>query len=422
MTHGSDDGRWDLIPNWVGEALAFHVDGRPLGRVRSGRPPDSSVDAMAAVVVAFQGMIQDALGERGRPVSAVYGERVLSLVPGRLVHVATVARGRPDPGLRSSMEEAVARIETGWGPALEAWSGSPGELSGLVHDLAPVVGRTADRSPGEVADPLNARGVFPVSAVDFEAGRARFKVAVFSSGFMAVRGGYLELTFNREALRLAAATPFHALTEEGTVKVGTVSPGEANVVAAHLEPRVPGRNLVEGTVTFFDDANNPRHLEVPPREFDVLFPTLGLDPPPDGPWDGLDMATRSWRYPASLGGLDVMRAARTVLGTRGMVLSAGEEDPTPPPTWRVEGRALADRSPLSVGIKVTGGEVRRMELEVASTRPAAVAGALAEMRRLLEDGFFRRWRGQVVLEEEDLGGPRAAMPPPADIDEFIPAR
>ena len=179
---------------------------------------------------------------------------------------------------------------------------------------------------------------------------------------------------------------------------------------------------MEGTITFFDDANNPRHLEVPPREFDVLFPPLGLDPPPAGPWEGLDGASRSWRYPASLGGLDVIRAARTVLGTRGLELSSGEEDPTPPPTWRVEGRALAERSPLSVGIKVTGGEVRRMELEVASTRPAAAAGALAEMRRLLEDEFFRRWRGQVVLEEEDSGGPSAAMPPPADIDEFIPTR
>ena len=88
MTRGSGNGRWDLIPNWVSEALAFHADGRPLGRVRSGRPPEAVVDPMAPVVVAFQGMVQDGFGERGRPVSAVYGERVLSLVPGRKVHVA----------------------------------------------------------------------------------------------------------------------------------------------------------------------------------------------------------------------------------------------------------------------------------------------------------------------------------------------
>jgi hypothetical protein len=179
---------------------------------------------------------------------------------------------------------------------------------------------------------------------------------------------------------------------------------------------------VEGTLTFFDDANNPRHMEVPPREFDVVFPPLGLESPPGGPWDGLDSASRSWRYPASLGGVDVVRAVRTVLGTRGLELSAGEEDPAPPPTWRVEGRALAERSPLSVGIRVTGGEVRRVELEVASTRPAATAGALAEMRRLLEDEFFRRWRGQVELEEEDVGGPGASMPPQTDIDDIISLR
>ena len=286
MTRGSEDGHWDLIPNWVSEALAFHTDGRPLGRVRPGRPPEAVVDRLAPVVVAFQGMVQDGFGERGRPVSAVYGERILSLVPGRKVHVATVIRGQPDQELRRSMEDAVARIEADWGPRIDGWTGAPGELDDLVEDLAPVVGRTADRGPGDVVDPLNARGVHPVTAVDFEGGRARFKVSIFSSGFVAVRGGYLELTFNRESLRLEASEPAHALTDEGTVKVATISPGEASTVACLLEPLGPGKYLLEGTITFFDDANNPRHMEVPPREVQVLFPDLGLHTPPDGPWEG----------------------------------------------------------------------------------------------------------------------------------------
>ena len=83
--------------------MAFHIDGRPLGRAVSGRSPETHVDPLSPIVVAFQGMIQDALGERGRPVSAVYGEKVLSLVPGRHVHVATIIRGRPDRELRSSI-------------------------------------------------------------------------------------------------------------------------------------------------------------------------------------------------------------------------------------------------------------------------------------------------------------------------------
>ncbi len=400
MTRGSEDGRWDLIPNWVSEALAFHTDGRPLGRVRSGRPPEAAVDPLAPVVVAFQGMVQDGFGERGRPVSAVYGERILSLVPGRKVHVATVARGQPDPELRRSMKDAVTRIEADWGPRIDAWTGAPGELDGLVQDLAPVVGRTADRGPEEVADPLNLRGVHPVSAVDFEGGHVRLKVAIFSSGFMAVRGGYLELTFNRESLRLEDSEPAHALTDEGTVKVATISPGEASTVACRLEPLGPGKYLLEGTITFFDDANNPRHLEVPPREVEVLFPDLGLHTPPDGPWEGLDSATRSWRYPASLGGLDVVRTVRTVLG-----------------------RAVVDRSPLSVTMRVTGGEVRRIEMDVASTRAAVTAGVLAEMRGLLEGEFFRKWRGQVVLEEEGVKGvAKKAAPIPTDIDKYISIR
>ena len=423
MTRGSEDGRWDLIPNWVSEALAFHTDGRPLGRVRSGRPPEAKVDPMAPVVVAFQGMVQDGFGERGRPVSAVYGERVLSLVPGRKVHVATVARGQPDPELRRSMKDAVARIEADWGPRIDGWTGAPGELDGLVQDLAPVVGRTADRGPEEVADPLNLRGVHPVSAVDFEGGHVRLKVAIFSSGFMAVRGGYLELTFNRESLRLEGSEPAHALTDEGTVKVATISPGEASTVACRLEPLGPGKYLLEGTITFFDDANNPRHLEVPPREVEVLFPDLGMLTPPDGPWEGLDSATRSWRYPASLGGLDVVRTVRTVLGTRGLVLSVGEEVEGPPARWTVVGRAVADRSPLSVSMRVTGGEVRRIEMDVSSTRAAATAGVLAEMRGLLEGEFFRKWRGQVVLEEEGVKGvAKEAAPIPTDIDKYISLR
>ena len=417
------DGPWALIPNWVGEAIAFHTDGRPIARVRSGRPPESEVDPMSPVVIAFQGMVQDALGDRGRPVSAVYGEKVLSMVPGKRVHVATVVRGRPDPVLRSSMEMALAGIEARWGRAIGAWSGSPGELEGLVAELQPVVGRTSDRAPGEVDDPLNARGVFPVSAVDFEEGCARLKVALFSAGFLDVRGGFIELTYNRNALRLSGSCPAFALTEEGTIKLGNVSQGEEGAVALLMEPLTPGRHLVEGTVTFYDDANNPRHLPLPNREFTVVFPDLAIDVPAIEALDGTVEATRAWRYPASLGGVDVMRTARTVLGTRGMVLHEGPGTEGPPPTWSVEGRAYAGRAPLSMGLTVTGGEVRRLEMRVASTNTAVTAGAMVEMRSLLSEAFFKRWKGQVDLEEEGVDeGRRAAAVPETDIDMYIPWR
>jgi hypothetical protein len=423
MKEGDGSGTWDLIPNWVGEALAFHPDGRPLARVRSGKPPEPRVDPMDPVVIAFQGMVQDALGEWVRPVSAVYGERVLSLVPGERVHVATVARGSPDPGLRSSMEAAMAAIEAGWGTAIGMWSGSTGELEGLVTELAPVVERTAHRNPGEVAEPMNVRGVFPVSAVDFDGGRARLKVAVFSAGFRDVKGGTVELSMNPDALRLDGSEPAYAMTEEGTVRLGNVPQGDASSVAVLMEPLVPGRHRVEGTVTFYDDANNPRTLDLPPKEFDVLFPDLAMDVPDVMALDGALEASRAWRYPASLGGVDVMRTARTVLGTRGLVLQEGPSDDGPPPSWSVEGRAYAGRTPLSMGLTVTGGDVRRLEVRAASPDGAVTAGALAEMRSLLSQAFFRRWRGQVDLEEEGLAEGRAvAAMPETDIDEVVPWR
>jgi hypothetical protein len=419
----ANDG-WDLIPNWVGEVIAFHPDGRPLARLRSGKRPEVEVDPLSATVIAFQGMIADYLGERGRPVSAVYGEKVLSLVPGDRVHVATVVRGQPDPELRASMAEAVSVIEDRWGTAIGAWSGSPWELEGLADDMAPVMERTADRTDAEVADPMNVRGVFPVSSVDYEGGCARLKVAVFSASLKDVRGGFLELSYHRDSLRLEGSHPAFALTAEGTIKMGNIAVGEEGVVACMLEPLVPGRHLVETTVTFFDDANNPRHLEVPAREFDVLFPDLAMDVPAIEGLHGADEALRSWRYPASLGGVDVMRTARTVLGTRGLVLHPGPEDGGPPPSWSVEGRAFAGRTPLSMGLTVTGGEVRRLEVRAASTDAAVTAGALAEMRRLLEDAFFRRWRGQVELEEEGGVGPGRPAPdvPVTDIDIYVPWR
>ena len=423
MTDRDEDDPWGLIPNWVGDAIALHADGRPLTRVRSGRPPETEVDPMDPVVIAFSGMVQDSLGDRGRPVSAVYGERVLSLVPGQRVHVATVARGRPDPGLRASMEAAVAGIEARWGPAIGAWSGSPRDLEGLAAELAPLMDRTAHRTPGEVVDPLNVRGVFPVSAVDFFRGCARLKVAIFSSGLLNVRGGFLELSYGRDSLRLEGSQPANAVTEEGIVRLGNVSQGEAGAVACLFEPLTPGRHLVEGTVTFFDDNNNPRHLEVPRREFSVLFPDLAMDVPAIEALDGADEAMRSWRYPASLGGVDVMRTARTVLGTRGMVLEEGMGSQGPPPTWRVEGRAYAGRAPLSMGLTVTGGEERRLEMRAASTDGAVTAGAMAEMRSLLSQAFFRRWKGQVDLEEEGVGGGRRAPDlQETDIDMYVPWR
>jgi hypothetical protein len=381
---------------------------------------------MVPDVIAFQGMIQDALGDRGRPVSAVYGERVLSLVPGSLVHVAAVLRGRPDQELRASMETAVRGIESRWANTIAHWSGALGELDGLAAELAPIVGRTADRGPGEVEDPPNARGVFPVSALDFTGGHARLKVAVYSSGFLPVQGAYLELSFGGDLLRLEGAEPEHALTDKGTVNFGTIPQGEASSVGCLFEPLTPGRHLVEGTVTFYDDANNPRHLDMPQREFDVTFPELSVDAPStEGgtvPRECADEAARAWRFPASLGGLDVLRAARTVLGTRGLVLSSGEEEGGPPPSWVVEGRAMAGASPLSVGLRVTGGDVRRLELSAASTNAAVTAGAVVEMRKLLDEAFFKRWKGQVTLEEDGSRQRRAAPIPETDIDMFIPAR
>lgn len=425
MDPSGGERAWDLIPNWVGQVLAYHPDGRPMARLRSGRAPELPVDPMDPVVIAFQGMVQDALGRRGRPVSAVYGEKVLSLVPGRVVHVATVARGRPDRDLRASMEAAVVAIEAGMGTTLAAWSGSPSELSGLPVLMRPVLDRTADRSPGEVEGPLNARGVFPVSAVDFEGGRARLKVGLFSAGFLDVRGGFLELSYHRDALRLESSEPPSALTESGTVRTGTVAPGEEGVVACLLEPLVPGRHRVEGTFTFYDDANNPRHLEMPPREFDVTFPDLALDVPGLEALDGADEATRVWRYPPSLGGVDVMRVARTVLGTRGLVLRELPDGDGSPPRWSVEGRAYAGRTPLAMGLTVTGGDERRLELRAASTDPSVTAGAVVEMRSLLTEAFFKRWRGQADLEEEGAGPAverGEAAPPPSNIDTYVPWR
>jgi hypothetical protein len=42
------------------------------------------------------------------------------------------------------------------------------------------------------------------------------------------------------------------------------------------------------------------------------------------------------------------------------------------------------------------------------------------MRGLLEGEFFRRWRGQVVLEEEGVKGVAKVAPSiPTDIDDLI---
>nr|NIP34286.1 hypothetical protein [Thermoplasmata archaeon]NIS11405.1 hypothetical protein [Thermoplasmata archaeon]NIS19341.1 hypothetical protein [Thermoplasmata archaeon]NIT76434.1 hypothetical protein [Thermoplasmata archaeon]NIU48469.1 hypothetical protein [Thermoplasmata archaeon] len=150
---------------------------------------------------------------------------------------------------------------------------------------------------------------------------------------------------------------------------------------------------------------------------------LALDVPDLGALEGAQEASRTWRYPASLGGVDVMRTARTVLGTRGLVLQERPGEDGPPPRWSVEGLAYAGRTPLSMGLTVTGGEVRRLEVRAASTDGAVTAGALAEMRSLLSQAFFRRWRGQVDLEEEGLDQARGpAGLPESDIDTFIPWR
>jgi len=417
----------ELHPSWVGEAFALHPDSRALCRAGPGGAFTLSPDLLSPVVIAFQGMVQDGLMRRGRPVSAVYGERVLALVPGRLAHVGAVLRGRPDPLLRGSMEAAARAISEGCADALADWPGGPEGLEGLAGPVGSVVSRTAGWGPGEVEDPLLARGVFPVTAVDFEGGCARFKVGVFSAGLEAVQDARAELSYGRDLLRLWGARPPGALDASGALRIGAIAQGEAGAVAALLEPLAVGRALVEGELGFFGKGSSPRHLELPRRHVAVEEPFArgrplaeGRPPAPAAPGGpSVDTAARAWRYSAGLGALDVVRVSRTALGTRGLELGPGSHAPGPPPSWTVEAGAVHGRTPLWVGLTVVGGEERLLTMRVGSTDPAVVAWAVAEMRTQLQEAFFRRWRGLAGLEEVRVrdGGPE--RPPPGGLDELV---
>ncbi len=389
--------------NWVAEAHALRADGRPMvtvlpdGRVRS--PPD----ALSPVVIALQGMVQDRLPERGRPVSAVYGERVLAIVPGPGVHVGAVLRGRPDRELRASMQAAARAIGARMQGALDAWTGDEASVGAVAEGLRPVVARTSAWGPGGVGEPLRTKGVLATTALDFEGGRARFKVAVFNAGLAPVPDPFVELSFGREVLRLDASRPARALDGPSRLRLVSLSPGDAGSVAALLEPLRPGSALVEGELTFFDAGQSPRHVELPRRHVMVGPPRSGpVGTPRRGPPvdpGSADVAVRAWRYPPSLGALDVLRTARTVLGTRGLQMGSGVESRGPPPAWTVEAGAAHGRVPVAVGLTVVGGEGREVRLVVASTESALVAWTVADVRVQLLEAFFRRWRGQAELEE-----------------------
>ena len=83
---------------------------------------------------------------------------------------------------------------------------------------------------------------------------------------------------------------------------------------------------------------------------------------------------------------------------------------------------MAGSSPLVVGLRVTGGAVRRVQVSTASTDGAVTAGFMTEVRKLMAEAFFRRWRGQVELEEEVAGPRREEEAPVTDIDQFISVR
>jgi len=403
MSPEDADGVDRPAANWVAEAHALRADGRPLVTVlpdgRARAPPD----AMSPVVIALQGMVQDRLPERGRPVSAVYGERVLALVPGRGVHVGAVLRGRPDRELRASMQMSARAVGERARLSLEAWTGDEASVEAVAEGLRPVVARTASWGPGAVGEPLRTKGVLATTAVDFEGGRARFKVAAFNAGLAHVPDPWVELSMGRELLRLDAARPARALDGPARLRMGALSPGEAGSVAALLEPLRPGSSLVEGELTFFADDGSPRHVELPRRYVEVVPPPSGAVGTPRAPSPvdpgSADMAVRAWRYPASLGALDVLRTARTVLGTRGLEMGAGAEVAGPPPSWTVEAGSAHGHVPLGVGLTVVGGDVRELRLVVASTEASLVAWTVADVRVQLVEAFFRRWRGQAELEE-----------------------
>ena len=417
----------ELHPNWVGESYAFHPGSRALCRAGGGGAFTVEVDPLSPAVIAFQGMIQDGLMRRARPVSAVYGERVLALVPGPLAHVGAVVRGRPDPLLRASMEAAARAIGERCTDALADWPGDAEGLGCLAGPVGSVVSRTGGWGPGEVEDPLRARGVFPVTAVDFEGGCARFKVGVFSAGLEGVQDSRVELSYGRDLLRLAGARPAGALDPSGALRLGAVPQGEAGTVAALLEPLAVGRALVEGTLTYFGKGAAPHHLDLPRRHVEVEGPSsrgrplAAAGPPQHAGAAGAraDSAARAWRYPAGLGAVDVVRVSRTALGTRGLELGPGSRSPGPPPSWTVEAGAVHGRTPLWVALTVVGGDDRLLTLRVGSTDPAMVAWAVAEMRTQLQEAFFRRWRGLAALEEVGVQGAEADRAPLGALDELV---
>jgi len=389
----------------VEEIFAVYRDGRLMADCGRGECKTRDADLMSGMLIAVQGIIQDGLTRGGSLESIKYGDNVVVLVSGRYMTLAAIVYGDPGEDVREQLDSTVRRIEASFAGTIEDWSGDLTAFHGIEALVAPVLERTARLSRNDIRLAKIVSGVSLVTAIDFHQGYVRLKVVVVNGTDELVVDAAMELSYNADMLRLDRVQPPTRTRKGDRVGLGNIRPGDKVTVAFLFDPQICQSTHIDGTLLYFDQKGNYRHVDMRRRQADVVCPifftrehanTAMLRRLVKETLRETDM--RVFRIPGRIKPPDMLRLAKQAMGMSGVQLVREYVEQEPKyyaEVWYYgETKVHSYRIVMRLGVIE---EQEALEFFAASTAMEPVTGLLAEFRRELSRTLEARFPGETVL-------------------------
>ena len=380
----------------IEEVFVVYRDGRLISTVARGGRRTEDADLMSGMLIAIQGIIQEALQKGSKLESIRYGESSIHLSSGNHVVIAAVVFGEAGPDLRHELHDYVRRIEGAYAGVIEAWTGDLSQLSGIEDLIVQLIQGTAHIRREVVRGAQAPMVVQLLSVVDFHRGYVRLKVAVVNGTPELIADASVEVDYEQEMLRLEMVEPGGLQLRGDRVHLGNIHPGDRKSVAFLFDPQVCSQTHIHGSLTFYNARGVRQRVEMKKRMAEVVCPifftpdqanTAMLKDLIRGTMNIDDI--RVFRYSDRLEPHDVLAIAKGPLARSGVQLVREfivEGPPYQAEVWYY-GETKAGAVKMIMRLSVID-EGRYVALYVSSTQVEPLTGLLAEFRRDLERAFF----------------------------------
>lgn len=417
-----------LMDYIVEEVFVIYYDGRLICACAREDRGTRDADLMSGMLVAIMGLIMDGLDRTGKLESIKFGFNILLLAQGQHVILAAVVYGEPDRRLKEGLQDLVRSIEGSHAGVIEDWDGDTSRLVRVTDIVSPLVLGTAHLSRDVVRQAVGSHLVEFRSVMDFHQGYVRLSVLVVNGLPDQISDASVEVDYDSDLIRLERVAPVGTHRRGDRVILGDVPSGDRALAAFFLDPLVPERCFVDGSLTYLDVRGRRRRVEMRRHYADVMCPIFFTP-------ENINTAvlrtlirerlhcteTRMFKYPPGLPPEDVLLNGKLAMDWSGMLQVKEyirEGVPFQAEVWYY-GETQEDRAPIVVRLGVVE-EQEVLELYAASTAMEPVMGLQTEFRNELERVYQERYAGVArLVRSRDPGMRRELEGRPLMLDRGV---